>query len=306
MRQMLEFLRKVVRKFFKPNYFNTYCKKRVTFLLVTKNRAALLEKAIGRIKKLLGKNDELIIIDGDSSDDTVNVIKRHSDIVSKYISESDLSPAHAVNKGILLSSGKYIKLVTDDDFIYSRSMEKAIKIMELHQDIDILDCGGVRYVESTHKAEIIFKEPGINYGKSVNDIFLHGASGMGYIIRKSSLAKIGIFPVDIIGDITFIIKSILNGANVKFCRIKLYKQIIHKTNVSTRPEISSAIYQVVKKYAPRGFYARYAFNYFLWRHPRFKPVVSPLVFLFGIYKNLFLRPKQKARPKKFVWDAGFS
>lgn len=295
-----------MKKNLTKNTFDTYNNKRVSYILATKNRAELLEKAIERTKKLLGKKDELIIIDGASSDSTVEVIEIHRDAVAKYISEPDLSPPHAVNKGILLASGKYIKLVTDDDFIYKRSMEKAIKIMDRHQDIDVLDCGGVRYFESTKKEEVVYKDPGINYGKSVNDVFQYGASGMGYIIRRSSFAKIGIFPVEIIGDITFLINSILNGANVKFCRIKLFRQVVHNTSTSLLPEMHEAIYQVVKQYAPRRFYLRYAFNYFVWKHPNFKPVVSPLVFLFGIYKNLFLRPDKKSRPKKIVWDGGFS
>ena len=301
---MLESFEVMFMKSLVKSTFDSHNTKRVSYILSTKNRAKLLVKAIEKTKKLLGKNDELVIIDGASSDDTIQVIMRHKDVVSKFISEPDLNPPHAANKGILLARGKYIKLVTDDDRIYKGSMERAIQIMERHPDIDILDCGGVRYIKSTKKVEVVYKDPGINYGKKVSDIFYYGASGMGYVIRRSSLAKIGVFPVELIGDITFLINGILNGAIVKFCRIKLFRQVIHDTNVSLRPEMSEEIYKVVKKYAPRKFYIRYAFNYFLWRHPNFKPIFFPLIFLFSIYKQSF--PTKKNSPKKIVWDGGFS
>ena len=246
---------------FKSITFNSFNSKRVSYIIATKDRAVFLNKTLKMVKKLKKNNDEVIVVDGFSSDSTLKVIKHHKNIVDKYISEPDVSGIHAVNKGILLSSGKYIKTIADDDIYYSKEMEKAIDIMNNNADIDVLTCGGIQYITSLKRFRTLYVKPGVNFGKSVNDIFYYGSHGMGLVIRKNSLAKTGLFPLDIVGDLTFIINSIKNGANVKFCRIKLYKQIIHKTNISINPEISSALYHVVKQFAPKKYYFLYAVDY---------------------------------------------
>ena len=163
-----------MRNHFRKNNFDTFNSKRVSYILITKNRAKFLKKALKRMKKLKKNNDELIVIDGLSSDSTQEIINHYKDIIDKYISEPDINPTHALNKGILLASGTYIKNITDDDIYYAKAMEKAIKIMEANPNIDTLECGGVLYLTAIKKIRVIYREPGINFGKSVNDIFYHG------------------------------------------------------------------------------------------------------------------------------------
>lgn len=292
---------------FKSKTFNSFNSKRVSYIIATKNRAAFLNKALKMAKKLKKNNDEIIVVDGLSSDSTLTVIKNYKNVIDKYISETDISPTHAANKGILLASGKYIKTMSDDDIYYSRAMEKAIAVMENNDDIDILECGGIQYITSLKKFRTLYVKSGMNFGKNVDDIFNYGSNGVGYIIRRSSLSKIGIFPLDIVGDLTFILNSIKNGANVKFCRLKLYKQIIHKTNIATNPEISSALYHVVKEFAPKKYYFLYACSYYIGKNPVLKILFYPLILFQNLYqKNLFVPHKNKVENKNYVWDGGFS
>jgi|SRR3989344_6727886 len=296
-----------MRNRFHQNTFDTFNSKRVSYIIATKNRAEFLNKTLKMVKRLKKNNDELIVIDGLSSDSTGEVIKSYKNIIDKYISEPDISPTHAANKGILLASGKYIKTMSDDDIYYSRAMEKAIEVMENNDDIDILECGGIQYSTSLKRFRTLYIKPGANFGKSTNDIFNYGSNGAGYILRRSSLAKIGIFPLDIVGDLTFILNSIKNNANVKFCRIKLYKQMVHKTNMSTHPEISKNLYRVVKQFAPKRYYLLYACIYHIRKNSVLKILFYPLIFFHNLYqKSLFVLPKSKAKNKNFIWDGGFS
>ena len=64
-------------------------------------------------------------------------IKENSDIGEKFVSEEDISEGHAVNKGVLLASGKYIKLLTDDDYFYREAIEKAV-VKALTQVIEVM------------------------------------------------------------------------------------------------------------------------------------------------------------------------
>ncbi len=288
--------------------FESFNTKRVSYILPTKNRAKFLKKALERIKKLKKNNDELIVVDGLSSDSTREVIKSYKDIIDKYISEPDISPTQAVNKGILLASGTYIKNLTDDDIYYSRAMEKAIQIMEANPHIDILECGGIQYITALKKIRIIFRKPGINYGKSTNDIFYHGSNGVGFIIRRSALAKTGIFPSNIVSDLAFIINCIKSGANVKFCRIKLYKQIVHETNISFSPQVPKALYSLVRQFAPKKYYVLYTFDYYIRNYIVLKIIFFPLLIILNKINKMrfFVSPNNLEGNKNIVWDGGFS
>lgn len=86
------------------------------------------------------KNYEHIIIDGLSTDNTVEIIKKfqkdHSKI--KYISENDNGIYHAMNKGIEISSGKWVYFLGADDKLNSNSCLKEIEVYLSSSNTNIL------------------------------------------------------------------------------------------------------------------------------------------------------------------------
>lgn len=78
---------------------------------------------------------EYIIIDGDSSDDTVNVIEENNRFISTWISEKDDGVYDAMNKGLKLAGGQYILFINAGDTFYTNDVLKNIKKQEQHEDI---------------------------------------------------------------------------------------------------------------------------------------------------------------------------
>ena len=74
--------------------------KRVSFILITKDRQDHLNKMINTLNKIKNNNDEIIVVNGGNADIS-------NELVSAHIKEPDISPGHAVNKGILIAKGKY-------------------------------------------------------------------------------------------------------------------------------------------------------------------------------------------------------
>ena len=286
------------------NTFETYSKKRVSYIFSTKNRPVLFEKSLRRIRPLVKPEDELIVIDGSTNEQTLTIIKKYKRFIDKYIHETDLSPGHGNNKGILVSEGKYIKLLTDDDIIFSTAIEKAINIMEKNPKIDILECGGILYYKLTKVTSVFYKPPGINFGKNIDDLFRYRSNGLAIILRRKSLAKIGLFPTNLIADATFLINAFKANAIIKFCRIKLYKHVIHSENLSGGPEISNLIYSTIKNYSSKKYFLRYSLNWHISKYPAIKFFLSPVILI-----NNFLKRKvnnKSGSKQTYKWDGGFS
>lgn len=60
-------------------------------------------------------NTELIIIDGGSTDNSVEIIKKYDKYINYWISEKDNGQADAINKGLKVATGKYIAFINSDD-----------------------------------------------------------------------------------------------------------------------------------------------------------------------------------------------
>ena len=193
--------------------------------MVTKDRPELAKKAIEDMEQIITSSDELILINGGSN----NI---NHPLINKKIKESDKSPGHATNKGIMLAEGKYIRAVSDDDTIRKKQLNDAIKIMDDNDSIDFLVCGGIR--ERENEIYPYFIPNGTNYGSDINDVAKYGACGQGFIIRTKSIALIGLHPVGLASDVEYVIQAISNGGNVKFCRINLFHHPIHKDSVTIK------------------------------------------------------------------------
>lgn len=215
--------------------FKSYCSKRVSYIITTKNRASHLRHCLSNIKIIKKNRDEVILIDGSSSDGTHKVVKDFSDIIDVYVSEPDLNGPHAYNKGYMLANGKYIKPINDDDIFYKEALEKAYQVMEKNPEVDMIVCGGTQKQDG--KETVIYVPPGSNYGSSVDDIFKNGftTSGMGTFFRRSLLFKVGLYEVDRpYSDMGHILRSIYLGGNVKFCRINMFFHPLSDNSITVK------------------------------------------------------------------------
>lgn len=281
--------------------FDSYQKKRISFIMATRNRALFLEKALKNYRNLKGKNDELIIIDGGSIDDTLEVLKRFSKDIEIVVSEKDVSEAHALNKAVLLSRGKYIKTLTDDDIYYSEAIEQAFQVMEQNSDVEILLGGGVK--SRGKKTWNAYAPPGSDYGHLVEDVFTFGGCGLGMFIRRSAFAKTGLFTSFALAmDVDYLTKAIHSRANVKFCRIKMFHHPLedHSASVNRWNRLIEDVGRIKKQY-------RLTIPLFQRLRKKIASLVFPYLptFVKLPYIN-YMKQRQKIRKIKPIWDGGFS
>ncbi|MBJ7591777.1 glycosyltransferase family 2 protein [Aeromonas veronii] len=107
---------------------------KVSIITVCYNSAETIEDTIRSVENQTYKDIEYIIIDGCSTDQTNEIVKRHSNIVSVHISEKDNGLYDAMNKGIKLATGDVIGILNSDDVLASETIIE--KIADSVKDVD--------------------------------------------------------------------------------------------------------------------------------------------------------------------------
>jgi glycosyltransferase involved in cell wall biosynthesis len=92
--------------------------KKISIITVVLNAEETIEKTIKSVIKQSYSNIQYIIIDGGSTDDTLNIIKKYNDKIDIIVSEKDYGLYHAMNKGIELATGEIIGMINADDYYY--------------------------------------------------------------------------------------------------------------------------------------------------------------------------------------------
>ncbi len=111
----------------------------ISVITVVKNRETYLTQCIESVICQTYQDFEYIIIDGQSTDGTLNIIKKYEQYLSKWISESDTGIAEAMNKGLLHAKGKFILFLHADDYLIDKYAFEKIKDF-LNKNTDILAC----------------------------------------------------------------------------------------------------------------------------------------------------------------------
>lgn len=141
---------------------------KVSIITVVYNNKDTIKQAIESVLLQDYSYIEHIVIDGNSTDGTVEIIKSYEHKISKWISEPDNGIYDAMNKGIKLATGEIIGFLNSDDFYANDSVvETVVNTMEekcidsCYGDLVYVDRGNpekvLRYWRSRHFKENKFK-----------------------------------------------------------------------------------------------------------------------------------------------------
>ena len=108
---------------FKPNIKTPL----VTIITVVFNGEKYLEQTIKSIASQTYQNIEYIIIDGGSTDKTLDIIRQHEVKIDRWISQSDRGLYDAMNKGIALARGEIIGILNSDDLYLENAVLEVVR-----------------------------------------------------------------------------------------------------------------------------------------------------------------------------------
>lgn len=122
---------------------------KVTIVTVTYNAKEHLEQTILSVLEQDYPNIEYIILDGGSTDQTVEIIKRYQDRLAYWVSEPDGGIYDAMNKGIDVATGEWINFMNAGDSFSTADTVKTV-FERLDSDTDII-MGGINLFDSQNR-----------------------------------------------------------------------------------------------------------------------------------------------------------
>jgi len=124
---------KLVKNFYENKNMNTPL---VSIVTVVYNGAQYLEKTIKSVISQNYKNIEYIIIDGGSSDDTLNIIKKYEEHITYWISEKDDGMYNAINKGFSCANGEILCWLNSDDIYFPLAIQNVVETFNSFNDVE--------------------------------------------------------------------------------------------------------------------------------------------------------------------------
>jgi glycosyltransferase involved in cell wall biosynthesis len=213
---------------------------KISIITVCKNSAGTIYKCIESVVNQTYPNIEYIIIDGVSSDDTLNVIQNFSDKVTKLISEPDNGIFDAMNKGLSVSTGEYIIFLNADDFFISKNTISYTVNFILNEARSQYDIYYGKVLIFNHQTGIgnIWNAAKISRFSLFRASLPHPAT----IYKKDAFERYGVFNTTykIASDYEWFVRSLLKY-RLNFKRIDLIITIFSKGGLSTQKDNSGLI-----------------------------------------------------------------
>lgn len=209
---------------------------KISIIMASYNKVDFIKEAIESVIKQTYQNFELLIVDGGSTDGSLEIIKEyrsHSKI--KVVVEGDNGMYHARNKGILMSTGDIIGFLNTDDFYEPKALEKINRCFQKFPNADIV-YGSMSVV---NKKGVFVKEYPNAKVKTKNRIprDKHLPDQASFILRKH-IDYVGLYDLHykIAGDWDFWQRCIVLGLNIKSVPFKIanYRHYEHTLTFSEK------------------------------------------------------------------------
>lgn len=111
---------------------------RITVITPSYNQAEFLERTIRSVLDQNYPNLEYIVIDGGSTDGSVDIIRRYEDRIHYWISEPDSGQSNAINKGLKMATGDWLCWQNSDDIYYPGAFQDLVITASRQPTVDLI------------------------------------------------------------------------------------------------------------------------------------------------------------------------
>jgi glycosyltransferase involved in cell wall biosynthesis len=166
---------------------------RISIVTPSYNQGQFIEETIRSVLLQGYPNLEYIIIDGGSSDNSVEIIKKYEQYLSYWVSEPDKGPTDAINKGWQKTTGEIVAYLNSDDAYLPGTIATIAKIFQENCDTRVV-CGNELKIDTEG---FVISESSIEKADRLSLLHLNFISQPATFIRKSTLELVGGLDLDV-------------------------------------------------------------------------------------------------------------
>jgi glycosyltransferase involved in cell wall biosynthesis len=123
---------------------------RITVVTPSFNQALFLERTLASVLSQGYPDLEYLVLDGGSTDGSVEIVKRYADRLAYWRSERDCGQAAALREGFARSTGEVLCWINSDDTFASGALERVGRVFARRPEVDLIH-GGLRIVDAQDK-----------------------------------------------------------------------------------------------------------------------------------------------------------
>jgi glycosyltransferase involved in cell wall biosynthesis len=190
----------------------------VSIVTPSYNQGKFIEETIRSVLLQGYPNLEYIIIDGGSTDQTVELINRYEPWLAYWVTEPDRGQSHAINKGLRRARGEIIAYLNSDDLYLPGAIQQAVQFLSQNQEGDIV-YGDCRVIDKESQTLFLgrgrdfdlfvelcwnfVQQPTVLMRRKLLDLIgyfdeeLHYAMDVDYWLRAAMKAKFSYLPVEL-------------------------------------------------------------------------------------------------------------
>lgn len=180
--------------------------KKISIIIATYNAGKVLQRCLDSIRPQKREEIELLIIDGGSKDDTMEIVRRNGDIIDYNISEPDKGIYDAWNKGVKAATGEWIQFIGADDQLMPDAVSTYMEYLNSHDTsgVDIIS-GKAKIVNGDGKVIGTMGRPFVLKEFKRRMMFSHGST----LHHRDFMKRNGEFSLDfrICGDYEFFMRN---------------------------------------------------------------------------------------------------
>jgi len=200
---------------------------KLSIITINLNNAAGLEKTIQSVINQTFKDFEYIAIDGASTDESVEIIKKYSSGINYWVSEPDTGIYNAMNKGIRKAQGDYCLFLNSGDYLISSTT-----LQDVFDEINNIAAVDIFYSDCIKSDNSIFIYPD---NITINDIIKIGISHQNTLIKRSLFLEHSFYNENlrIASDLEYFLKEIWTYKS-KFTKIKTNISVFDINGIGTQ------------------------------------------------------------------------
>jgi glycosyltransferase involved in cell wall biosynthesis len=220
----------------------------VSIITPSFQQGAFIEATIRSVLTQDYPHIEYLIIDGGSTDGTLDILKRQTDPRLTWISEPDRGQADALNKGMQRARGELITFINSDDLLLPGAVRAAVEFLQTNPDADLV-YGDGEYIDADGRLIDRYQSTPFDLAATLLDRQILAQPGAFWRRRVSD--QIGLFDIDLHYrfDFDYWLRAALAGFHLQYLPGNCAAYRLHETSktVSQHDQFVDDWQQITRK-----------------------------------------------------------